>query len=126
MTDPVLNFVKCTVSTGYNSVATTVVLTTGHGALLPAPAIDGAFNLVWWDSSSYGDPSDDPKVEIVRCTARTTDTLTVTRAQEGTVASTKNTSDHTYKMILTFTKKNYDDIITEAVMDGDIINGGAF
>jgi len=126
MTDPVLNFAKCTVSTGYDNIATTVVLITGHGALLPTPATDGAFNLIWWDASSYGDPADDIKKEIVRVTTRTADTLTITRAQEGTSASTKNTSGHTYKMILGFTKKNYDDIITEAIMDGDIINGGNF
>jgi hypothetical protein len=112
MADPVTNFAKVTVSLGYSNVATSIVLIAGHGALLPAPAVDGAFNLIWWDATTYGDPADDPNVEIVRCTARTDDTLTVTRAQEGTGASTKNTADRTYKMILGFTKKTYDDIGT--------------
>jgi hypothetical protein len=35
--------------------------------------------------------------------------LTITRAQEGTSASTKNTGGKTYKMIVAFTKKAYDD-----------------
>jgi hypothetical protein len=108
--DPTKNFAKATVTTGYDASATSIALTSGHGAKLPDPATDGAFNLVWWNATDYGDPSDDPNVEIVRCTARSTDTLTVTRAQEGTSASTKNTSGKTYKMILALTKKMIDDI----------------
>ena len=82
---------------------------------MPAPSTDGSFNLVWWNSTDYSDPSDDPNVEIVRCTARSTDTLTVTRAQESTSASTKNTSAKTYKMVLAPTKKLVDDIGTSYV-----------
>lgn len=108
--DPVLNFAKVTVSTGYDDVATSIVLSSGHGALLPQPSTDGAFNLVWWNNSDYPDPSDDPNKEIVRCTVRSTDTLTITRAQESTSASTKNTATKTYKMILSMTKKTKDDI----------------
>jgi hypothetical protein len=108
--DPVLNFAKVTISTGYDGDDTEIVLSSGHGAKLPAPATAGAFNLVWWNSTDYADPSDDPNVEIVRCTARVTDTLTVTRAQEGTSGSTKNTGDKVYKMILAATKKTIDDI----------------
>lgn len=113
--DPVKNFAKVTVSTGYDASATSIALTSGQGAKLPAPSTDGAFNLVWWNSTDYSDPSDDPNVEIVRCTARSTDTLTVTRAQESTSASTKNTSAKTYKMVLAPTKKLVDDIGTSYV-----------
>ena len=108
--DAVKNFGKVTVNTGYDSSATSIVLTSGHGAKLPAPSTDGAFNLVWWNATDYADPADDPSVEIVRCTARSSDTLTVTRAQEGTSASNKNTSAKTYKMILALTKKMMQDI----------------
>ncbi len=108
--DPVLNFVKVEVSTGYDIDDTEIVLETDEGAKLPAPATDGAFNLVWWNSTDYPDPSDDPNREIVRCTARTTDTLTVTRGQESLAASTKNTADKVYKMLLALTKKTVDDI----------------
>lgn len=113
--DPVKNFAKVTVSTGYDASATSIALTSGQGAKLPAPSTDGSFNLVWWNSTDYSDPSDDPNVEIVRCTARSTDTLTVTRAQESTSASTKNTSSKTYKMVLAPTKKLVDDIGTSYV-----------
>ena len=108
--DPVKNFAKVTVSIGYDASATSIALTAGHGARLPAPSTDGSFNLVWWNVTDYSDPTDDPNVEIVRCTARSTDTLTVTRAQESTSASTKNTSSKTYKMILAPTAKTITDI----------------
>lgn len=124
MVDPVLNFAKVTVSIGYNAAATSIALTAGHGASLPQPASVGAFNLVWWNSTDYPDPSDDPNREIVRCTARSTDTLTVTRAQESTSASTKNTSSKTYKMILSLTKKTIDDIATDSVAFSTIAVSG--
>lgn len=113
--DPVTNFGKCTVSIGYNAAATSIALTAGHGARLPDPSVSGAFNVVWWNSTDYGDPSDDPNVEIVRVTARATDTLTITRAQESTSASTKNTAGKTYKMVLAVTKKMIDDISTRGL-----------
>ena len=44
--DPVKNFAKVTVNTGYSAVATSIVLSSGDGAKLPQPLTDGAFNLV--------------------------------------------------------------------------------
>ena len=108
--DPVRNFAKVTVSTGYDYTATSIVLVSGDGAKLPNPATEGAFNLVWWNSTDYPDPADDPNKEIVRCTAKSSDTLTIIRAQEGTTASNKNTAGKTYKMVLSLTKKMKDDI----------------
>lgn len=108
--DATKNFAKWTVSTWYDDSAVSIVLSSWHWAKFPQPSTDGEFNLVWWDSSNYKDPSDDPKVEIVRCTARSTDTLTVTRAQESTSASTKNTSWATYTIALVLTSKMIDDI----------------
>ena len=99
--DSAKNFSKVTVSTGYDAAALSVVLTTGHGTKLPA----APFNVVWWNSTTYSDPSDDPNVEICRVTVIATDTLTITRAQEGTSASTKNTGGSVYKMIAGLTAK---------------------
>ena len=109
--DPVKNFAKVEVSTDYDDLATSIVLVAGDGAKLPDPAVDGAFNLVWWNETDYKDPADDPDKEIVRCTAKSTDTLTMTRAQEGTSATVKNIAGKTYKMVLAFTKKKEDDIV---------------
>ena len=108
--DAIKNLAKVEVTNGYNSTATTIVLSSGDGAKLPAPATDGEFNLVWWNSTDYPDPSDDPNVEIVRCTAKTNDTLTVTRGQEGITATAKDEIGKTYKMILSLTKKVMDDL----------------
>lgn len=104
--DSVANFIKVTPSTGYSAGATSIVLDAGQGATLPLTP----FNMVWWNASSYPDPSNDPNVEIVRITIVSTDTLTVTRAQEGTVASAKNTAGATYSMILGPTAKTITDI----------------
>lgn len=121
MADAIKNFAKVEVSTGYAAGAVTVVLQAGEGAKLPDPVGDGEFNLVWWDSTNYADPADDPLVEIVRCTARSTDTLTVTRAQEGTADTNKNTGGATYKMILAPTKKTIDDIMSDiTTLEGDV------
>ena len=101
--DTFKNFAKVTVSTGYDAAATSIALTAGHGAKLPAPP----FNATWWNDTDYPDPSDDPNVEIVRVTAKATDALTVTRAQESTSASTKNTASKTYRMIAGLTAKSF-------------------
>lgn len=108
--DAVKNFAIVTVSQGYDAAATSIALSTGDGAKLPAPATDGKFNLIWYNATDYSNPADDPNVEIVRCTARSADTLTITRAQESTSATVKNTADKTYKMVLGMTKKKVNDM----------------
>jgi len=109
------NFAKGIVSTGYDASATTIVLATNEGNKFPAFA-GNPFNVVWWNSTDFADPADDPTAEIVRVTARTGDSLTVTRAQESTTAAAHNTSAKVYKMALCLTKKMIDDI--EAVTTG--------
>lgn len=104
------NFGKVTVSTTYDASATSIVLSSGHGARLPSTF---SYNLVWYNSTDYSDPADDPNKEIVRVTNRVTDTLTVTRGQEGVTATTKNTASKTYKMALAITSKMIDDIETD-------------
>jgi hypothetical protein len=128
--DPVRNFAKVTVSQGYNSNATQITLVTGDGAKLPDPTTEGAFNLVWYNDTDYKDPADDPYVEIVRVTAKSGDTLTIQRGQEGTSAQNHNLSGKTYKMVLAMTKKMKDDIeskLPESILttQGDILIRGA-
>ena len=107
--DQLENLIKVEVSIGYAAGATAIVLAGGEGAELPDPAI-GEYNLVWWDSTVFPDPADDPNVEIVRVTAIATDTLTITRAQEGTGDTSKNSGGSTYKMFLGPTVKNITDV----------------
>ena len=108
--DPIKNFAKVEVNGGYLAAATTINLETGSGTKLPQPSTDGAFNLVWYDSTNYPDPSDDPNVEIIRVTTRVGDVLTVIRAQEGTSATNKNSGGSIYRMILSVTKKTMTDL----------------
>ena len=122
MVDQIANFKKVTVSTGYDAAATSIVLESGHGAELPDPSGDN-YNLVWWDSTNYPDPADDPNVEIVRVTAKSTDTLTVTRNQEGSGASTKNTGSATYLMILSITANTITDLIADVERTATVIVG---
>jgi hypothetical protein len=61
-------------------VATSLTVASGTGSLFPNPTSPDYF-LVTLQGVS-GTP-----IEIVKCTARSTDTLTIVRAQEGTTAS---------------------------------------
>jgi hypothetical protein len=68
-------------ATGYlnssiTNVATSIVLQAGQGATFPSPTAGNYFYATLYDGVSA--------IEIVKVTARSTDTLTVTRAQEGT------------------------------------------
>lgn len=113
--DAIKNFAKATVTDGnYDASSTSIDLVTGHAARLPA----APFNAVWWNATDYPDPSDDTAAEIVRVTAISTDTLTVTRGQEGTTAEDHNQAGKTYFLIAGMTART----ITELV--GDVFGSG--
>ena len=61
-----------------NTVATTIQVATGAGALFPAPTATQYFKITLEDAAG--------NIEICHCTSRSADLLTVTRAQEGTAA----------------------------------------
>lgn len=63
--------------------ATTLNITPGDGSEFPSTF---PFMLTIWDEVIYPDPTDDTGMEIVRCTGRTTDALTVVRGEESTGA----------------------------------------
>ncbi len=109
MAVPITNFGLVTVSTTYGAGDTSIALTAGHGERLPATTGGYRYHLTWWDSSTYPHPADDPNKEIVLVTARSGDTLTVTRGQESTSASTKNTGSVTYRMNLGITKTMWEE-----------------
>jgi hypothetical protein len=113
--DAIKNFAKAVVSDGnYDASATEIDVIAGHGDRLPA----APFNAVWWNATDYPDPSDDPGVEIIRVTVKSTDTLTITRAQEGTAAEDHNVAGKTYNLIAGMTART----ITEMV--GDVLGFG--
>jgi len=114
--DSIKNFAKATVTDGnYDASSTSIDVITGHGDRLPA----APFNAVWWNATDYPDPSDDPTVEIIRVTVVTTDTLTITRAQEGTAAEDHNVAGKTYALVAGLTART----ITEMI--GDVFGSGS-
>lgn len=107
--DSIANLVHVTVDPNgnYDDTSTSIDLIAGDGVKLPA----APFNMVWWNESDFPNPCKDPGKEIVRVTAISTDTLTITRAQEGTDAADHNIAGKTYAMSLGPTKKTIDDLI---------------
>ena len=65
--------------------STTLILQTGNGALFPSPTGGNYFPITVVKA--------DGTLEIMKCTARTSDTLTVTRSQEGTTAKAFSIGD---------------------------------
>ena len=61
--------------------AVTLNVTATEGANFPATF---PFLITIWDETTHPDPTDDSGMEIVKCTARSTDALTIVRGQEGT------------------------------------------
>lgn len=89
------NFAKGTVLTAPSppTSGTTLVLDSGQGALFPDPAAGGQYPITVYPAGSS--PSD-ANAEICYVTARTTDTLTITRAQEGSTARTVVVGDRVH------------------------------
>ena len=108
---PVRNFCIVEVKTGYDELTAAIELLDGEASKLPSPDLEGSFNLVWFNYTDYKNPADDPHREIVRVTALTGNYLTVQRGQEGIPASTKNAPGRIYKMMLTFTRASYEELV---------------
>lgn len=70
-----------TVGTAINNVVTTLVLASGEGARFPTPSGGDYFLLTLTQATA------ETSWEIVKVTARSTDTLTIVRGQEGTTAA---------------------------------------
>lgn len=100
--DAINNFAYSTVATAPSPATsgTSLVVGAGQGTRFPAPP----FNAVIWPSGSSPLSSN---AEIVRVTAISTDTFTITRTQESTSARTVVVGDQIAQCI---TKKTIDDI----------------
>ncbi len=104
--DALKNFSYSTVATAPSPATsgTSLVLHAGDGALFPDPSTDGSFNVTIWPASVQPTSTN---AEIARVTARSTDTLTITRAQEGSSARSVIVGD---QIALTVTKKTITDL----------------
>lgn len=74
-----------TLNAGINSSVTTVVLAAGQGALFPTLTAGDYFYATLIDTSN--------NLEIVKVTARSTDTMTIVRGQDNTTARAYSTND---------------------------------
>jgi hypothetical protein len=79
------NSAFATLASGINSSATSITLTTGQGARFPSLSAGDFFYATLIDTSN--------NLEIIKCTARSTDVLTVVRGQESTTARAYSTGD---------------------------------
>jgi hypothetical protein len=89
---------KIIVSTGYDYNESIIFLNHNDGAKLPDPSIQGSYDLIWWNSTDYTNPYQDPNAETVKCLAKYGDTIVVLR-QEG--SSNKDLPGKTYSMAFT-------------------------
>ena len=76
------NNASSSLASGITNVATSLTLATGQGALFPNPTGGDWFLLTLTQATGV-----ESSWEIVKVTARTTDTLTIVRAQESTSAA---------------------------------------
>lgn len=92
--NPHKNFAYATVATAPSpaSSGTSLVLTAGHGARMPAVPFEGTV-------CPIGSTPDPTNAEIVRVDLVSTDTLTIVRAREGTSARTIVAGDQFFASI---------------------------
>lgn len=83
---------------------TTLTLVSGQGTRFPDPAVYGEYNATIFPTGIMPTPDN---AEIVRITAKSTDTLTITRAQESSTARTVQAGD---TIIASATAKTFTDI----------------
>lgn len=79
------NNATSTLASGITSIATSLTVATGQGALFPTTGAGDYFYCTLANISGA--------IEIVKVTARSTDTFTVTRGQDGTTGLVWNTGD---------------------------------
>mgnify|MGYP003138082293 CR=1 FL=1 len=98
-----------TISAGINSSATTVTLDSGQGARFPTLGGSDHFYGTLIDTSN--------NVEIIKVTARSTDSMTVVRAQDNTTARAFSIGD---RFELRPTAKLFEDIQSDALIDNSV------
>lgn len=96
-----------TLASSITNSATSITLTTGQGSRFPTLGAGDYFYATLIDTTN--------NLEIVKCTARSTDVLTVTRAQENTTARAYSAGD---RIEIRITAATFED--ATAVEDGEV------
>ena len=118
--DQTTNFVRENAAESIGSTETTISV--DDASTFPDPN-NGNYNVVIWDYDTYKRPDEDPDVEIMRVTGRDTsnDTISVTRGQEATAASSHPTTSDLH---LAPTSKMFADIDSQKLdVSGDQMGG---
>jgi hypothetical protein len=108
-----------TLASQLNAGATSLALSTGQGAKFPSPTGGDYFLLTLIGVTGTTETS----WEIVKCTARSTDTLTIVRAQEGTSDATWAAGTRVELRVTAAPLADVGQITTLAKTDGNIIVG---
>lgn len=98
------NNASSTLASGINAGNTSITVQTGHGSKFPSPTLGTDYFLATLSSGSA--------IEIIKCTARSGDVLTITRAQEGTTA--QSWSSGTTVVDMRITKGTMENIVSTA------------
>jgi len=109
------NNVSATVPAAVSSVATSLSVSSGQGALFPT--LGGSDYFFATLVSSAG------TIEIIKVTARTDDAMTVVRAQEGTLAVPFPANS---RLEMRITVQSVLDAVSEAAVVAGTINGGTY
>jgi len=104
-----------TLAAGINSSATSITVTTGQGARFPTLSAGDYFYATLVDTSN--------NLEIVKCTSRSTDVLTVVRAQETTTARAYSTGDRIEIRLTAATFLDAAGVVDGAVTESKIATG---
>lgn len=96
-----------TLASSITNSATSITLTTGQGARFPTLGAGDYFYATLIDTTN--------NLEVVKCTARSTDVLTVTRAQENTTARAYSAGD---RIEIRITAATFEE--ATAVADGEV------
>lgn len=98
-----------TLAAGFNAGSTSLTVQAGDGALFPNPTGNDSFLVTLQDASN--------NIEIVECTSRSTDALTVVRAQEGTADQNWLSGDAVELRITAGVLSQYRQGVGDAVVD---------
>lgn len=111
------NNATTTLSAGIGTGATAITVAAGQGALFPAITAPDFFYATLFDASN--------NLEIIKVTARTTDTMTIVRAQEGTTARAYATGDKVELRVTAAGLDNKLDKDTGGTLSGPLITSAS-
>ena len=111
----VANNARTELAADITAIATSCSVTSGSGTLFPT---SGDFLVTIW-SELYTSPGDDSNMEIVKVTARSTDTFTIARGQDGTTGKVHAAGSRVALLITKAYIEELQTYITDNAIQGD-------